>query len=133
MHTVSDYYTVLGVPPDASEQEIKEAYRRLAKQYHPDVNRDPGAQTHFIEITGAYEVLVDPTKRKDYDALRTTYLKGTPDMQETTWSQPHYTPPSPEHQAPRPSPPPSHSPQQREAMSPWRCSTPHSPVSLASS
>jgi DnaJ-like protein/3-keto-disaccharide hydrolase len=106
MHTVSDYYTVLGVPPDASEQEIKEAYRRLAKQYHPDVNRDPGAQDHFIEITGAYEILVDPLKRKDYDALRTTYLRGTPDTQETTWSQPNYTPPTPQQQAPQPSSPP---------------------------
>ena len=104
MHTVSDYYTVLSVPPDASEQEIKEAYRRLAKQYHPDLNREPEAQAHFIEITSAYEVLVDPVKRRDYDALRATYLKGTPDTQETIWSQPQYTPPSPQHQAPQPSP-----------------------------
>src|SRR5437764_8944341 len=106
MHAVSDHYTVLGVPPDASEQEIKETYRRLAKQYHPDVNREPGAQAHFIEITQAYEVLVDPIKRKDYDALRTTHLRGAPDTVETSWNQPHYTSPNPEYQAPRPSPPP---------------------------
>src|SRR5438876_10694087 len=98
MHTVTDYYTVLGIPPEADEQEIKEAYRRLAKQYHPDVNQEPGAQAHFIEITGAYEVLVDPVKRRDYDALRATYLRGTPDTQETSGSQPQYTPPSSQHQ-----------------------------------
>ncbi len=104
MHTVSDHYAVLGVPPDANEQEIKEAYRRLAKQYHPDVNREPGAQAHFIEITQAYEVLIDPAKRRDYDILRATPIRDIPDSQETSWSQPQHTSPRPQQQAPQPPP-----------------------------
>jgi len=107
MHAVSDHYTVLGVPPDASEQEIKEAYRRLAKQYHPDVNREPGAEAHFIEITQAYEVLIDPVKRKDYDMLRAAPIRDIPDFQETSWSQPQPQPTSPHHQRQAPQPPPS--------------------------
>lgn len=109
MQTLIDYYAVLGIPPDASEQEIKEAYRHLAKQYHPDVNREPGAQAHFIEITGAYEVLVDPVKRRDYDALRASHSRDIPDGQETIWNQPEHNAPGPQHQAPQPSSPPLNS------------------------
>ncbi|WP_052887693.1 molecular chaperone DnaJ [Thermogemmatispora carboxidivorans] len=62
-----DYYEVLGVSRHASEEEIKKAFRRLAKQYHPDANKEPGAEARFIEINEAYEVLSDPQKRAAYD------------------------------------------------------------------
>lgn len=62
-----DYYEVLGVDKNASDKDIKLAFRRLAKQYHPDVNKDPGAETKFKEIQEAYAVLSDETKRKQYD------------------------------------------------------------------
>ena len=57
-----DYYEVLGISKDASEQEIKKAYRSLAKKYHPDMNKSPDAEEKFKEINEAYEVLSDPDK-----------------------------------------------------------------------
>ncbi|MFA7529421.1 MAG: molecular chaperone DnaJ [Bacilli bacterium] len=62
-----DYYEVLGVTRDASEDDIKKAYRTLAKKYHPDVSKEPDAETKFKEIQEAYEVLSDPAKRDQYD------------------------------------------------------------------
>ena len=65
-----DYYRILGVSRDADEKEIKRAYRRLARKYHPDVNPgDKEAEERFKEINEAYEVLSDPEKRKKYDRL----------------------------------------------------------------
>ena len=58
-----DYYDILGVSRDASEEEIKKAYRRLARQYHPDVNHEPGAEERFKEINEAYRVLSNPETR----------------------------------------------------------------------
>ncbi len=69
-----DYYAILGVSPDASEEEIKRAFRRLALKYHPD--RNPGdktAEEKFKEINEAYQVLSDPEKRARYDQLRASY------------------------------------------------------------
>jgi molecular chaperone DnaJ len=64
-----DYYEVLGVPRDASEDDVKRAYRRLAKQHHPDVNRDnpKEAEERFKEVSEAYEILMDKEKRASYD------------------------------------------------------------------
>src|SRR5215210_5094155 len=65
-----DYYEVLGVDRGASEKEIKKAFRRLARELHPDVNRhDPEAEEKFKEAAEAYEVLSDPQRRRTYDAF----------------------------------------------------------------
>ena len=62
-----DYYEVLGVSKNASDEEIKRAFRKLAKQYHPDVNKEPGAEEKFKEIGEAYAILSDPQKKAQYD------------------------------------------------------------------
>ena len=64
-----DYYRLLGVRPDATVLLIKKAYRKLAKQYHPDVNHSPDAAERFREITEAYDTLTDPDRRRRYDRL----------------------------------------------------------------
>ena len=71
-----DYYRLMGLGPDATEEEIRKAYRRLALQWHPDRNRrDPDAAERFKEISEAYAVLIDPVKRSAYDRARAA---GTP-------------------------------------------------------
>src|SRR5919107_656594 len=65
-----DYYATLGVPKTATEKELKQAYRKLARKFHPDVNPgDKGSEGKFKEINEAYEVLGDPDKRRKYDEL----------------------------------------------------------------
>jgi curved DNA-binding protein len=71
-----DYYEALGVPRDASEQQIRSAYRKLAREHHPDVNKDPGAEDRFKQISEAYEVLRDEDKRERYDRLGADWKAG---------------------------------------------------------
>lgn len=65
-----DYYAVLGVEPGAGDAEIKQAYRRLARKYHPDVSREKGAEDRFKAVNEAYEVLRDKGRRSEYDTMR---------------------------------------------------------------
>ncbi len=71
-----DYYKLLGVTRDAGADEIKKAYRKLARKYHPDVSKEPDAEAHFKEINEAYEVLKDPEKRQAYDQLGANWKAG---------------------------------------------------------
>ncbi|KAM7482297.1 hypothetical protein LguiB_006880 [Lonicera macranthoides] len=72
----TDFYSVLGVSKNASKSEIKSAYRKLARSYHPDVNKEPGAEQKFKDISNAYEVLSDDEKRSIYDRYGEAGLKG---------------------------------------------------------
>ena len=71
-----DYYKTLGIERTASQDEVKQAYRRLARKYHPDVNKDPEAETKFKEVGEAYEVLKDPEKRTAYDKFGANWQAG---------------------------------------------------------
>jgi len=71
-----DYYEVMGVPRNASDDDIKRAYRRLARKYHPDVSKEAEAEDRFKEVGEAYEVLRDPEKRAAYDALGSRWKEG---------------------------------------------------------
>ncbi|MGZ4598162.1 MAG: molecular chaperone DnaJ [Actinomycetes bacterium] len=74
-----DYYKTLGVPKDAKPDDIKKAYRKLARQFHPDANKgDAKAEERFKEISEAYDVLADATRRKEYDEARTLFGAGGP-------------------------------------------------------
>jgi len=71
-----DYYAIMGLKRDASPDEIKKAYRKLARKYHPDVSKEPQAEARFKEVGEAYEVLKDPAKRANYDQLGAQWQSG---------------------------------------------------------
>ena len=71
-----DYYQILGVSRDAGTSDIKKAYRKLARKYHPDVNQDAGAEEKFKQVNEAYEVLKDTDKRQAYDRFGSDWKHG---------------------------------------------------------
>ncbi|MFF5549801.1 DnaJ C-terminal domain-containing protein [Streptomyces olivaceoviridis] len=77
-----DFYEVLGVPRDADKDEIQRAYRKLARKYHPDVNKDPAAEERFKEINEAFSVLSDPDQRARYDRFGEDFRKVPEDWEE---------------------------------------------------
>ena len=80
-----DFYQILGVPRDASPDDIQRAYRKLARTYHPDVNHDPGAEDRFKEVSEAYDVLSDPATRRRYDAFGRDFRQVPEDVDPETW------------------------------------------------
>src|SRR6476620_1445339 len=73
---IGDYYETLGVERNASDADIKKAYRRLAQRWHPDINQDPAAAARFKEINEAYQVLSDPERRQRYDMFGRAGVDG---------------------------------------------------------
>ena len=74
-----DFYESLGVPRGADQAEIQRAFRRLARQLHPDINKDPGSEERFKEVSEAYDVLSDPEQRQRYDAFGEDFRRVAPD------------------------------------------------------
>src|SRR5947208_13884234 len=80
MATTTDFYQLLGVSRGATDEQIRSAYRKLARQLHPDVNKEPDAAQRFKEITEAYEILTDPQRRQRYDIFGPTTGGGFGDF-----------------------------------------------------
>ncbi|HEY1675617.1 MAG TPA: DnaJ C-terminal domain-containing protein [Streptosporangiaceae bacterium] len=82
-----DFYDILGVSRDTSQEDIQRAYRRLARTYHPDVNKDPGAEDRFKDVSEAYDVLSDPQTRRRYDAFGADFRQVPEDVDPETWQR----------------------------------------------
>ena len=82
-----DYYEALGVSRSADQSELQRAYRKLARQHHPDVNKDPRAEERFKEISEAYDVLSDPEQRKRYDTFGEDFRRVPDDVDPAAWRQ----------------------------------------------
>jgi len=82
-----DYYKVMGLARDAGQDEIKRAYRKLARKYHPDVSKEPDAEAKFKELGEAYEVLKDPEKRAAYDQLGANWKAGEDFRPPPNWDE----------------------------------------------
>jgi curved DNA-binding protein len=82
-----DFYEILGVPRNASQDDIQRAYRKLARAYHPDVNKDPSAEERFKDVSEAYDVLSDPQTRRRYDAFGPDFRQVPEDVDPEAWSR----------------------------------------------
>src|SRR3990167_2652524 len=83
-----DYYKMLGLSRDASPDEIKKSYRKLARKYHPDVSNEPNAEEKFKQVKEAYEVLKDPKKRQAYDQVGANWKQGQGFTPPPGWKHP---------------------------------------------
>src|SRR4030081_1518150 len=94
MANSADFYQALGVPRTATQEEIQRAYRRLARTYHPDINKDPGAEERFKEVSEAYDVLSDPDTRARYDRFGPGFRQVPEGVDPDAWAAAHQPAPS---------------------------------------
>ncbi|MFD0533203.1 DnaJ domain-containing protein [Actinomadura luteofluorescens] len=103
---VQDPYEVLGVSRDADQDEIQRVYRKLARAHHPDINKDPGAEEKFKDVSEAYAILSDPEQRRRYDAFGPDFRRVPEDVDPDMWARlAPVPPPVPVPDAPAPTPP----------------------------